>query len=114
MNSIGMNAVGMSKLLEDMRALRAEAMKNNVIPLEGIEKTQPSSFNSLLTKAVGAVNDIQKESSDLQSAFERGVAGVDITQVMMTAQKASIAFQGATQVRNKFIEAYKEIMSMPI
>ena len=113
MNTIESNAQ-MSKLLEDMRSLRLEAMRNNVIPIDTIEKTPTASFSSLLSNAVKSVNDIQKQSSDLQVAFQRGEAGIDIAQVMMTSQKAGIAFQAATQVRNKFVEAYKEIMNMPI
>jgi flagellar hook-basal body complex protein FliE len=113
MNTIEPNAQ-MRKLLDDMRSLRLEAMRNNVIPTEHIEKTPVSSFGSLLSSAVKSVNDIQKQSSDLQVAFQRGEPGIDIAQVMMTSQKAGIAFQAAAQVRNKFVEAYKEIMNMPI
>lgn len=113
MNTIEPSAQ-MSKLLEDMRSLRLEAMRNNVIPIDSIEKAPQASFGSLLSSAVKSVNDIQKQSSDLQVAFQRGEAGIDIAEVMMTSQKSSIAFQSAVQVRNKFVEAYKEIMNMPI
>jgi len=39
---------------------------------------------------------------------------VDIPEVMIASQKASVAFQAMTQVRNKLITAYEEIMKMPI
>ncbi|HQR82111.1 MAG TPA: flagellar hook-basal body complex protein FliE, partial [Thiotrichales bacterium] len=39
---------------------------------------------------------------------------VELSEVMIQAQKASLAFQAMTQVRNKLVEAYKDVMSMPI
>ncbi len=33
---------------------------------------------------------------------------------MIAAQKARISFEALTQVRNKMVAAYKEIMSMPL
>jgi flagellar hook-basal body complex protein FliE len=33
---------------------------------------------------------------------------------MISQQKANISFQAATQVRNKLVSAYQEIMNMPI
>jgi flagellar hook-basal body complex protein FliE len=50
----------------------------------------------------------------MADAYEKGVAGVDITDVMIASQKASVSFQAMVQVRNKLVEAYKDVMSMPI
>ena len=43
-----------------------------------------------------------------------GVPGIDLAQVMVASQKSSVAFQAMTQVRNKLITAYEDIMKMPI
>ena len=40
--------------------------------------------------------------------------GVELPQVMMEMQKASVSFRAITEVRNKFVNAYQEIMNMPI
>jgi flagellar hook-basal body complex protein FliE len=72
------------------------------------------SFGDLMAKAINNVNDVQKQSSAMADAYERGVAGVDITDVMIATQKASVSFQAAVQVRNKLVEAYKDIMNMPV
>ena len=45
---------------------------------------------------------------------EVGQPGVSLTQVMVAAEKSSIAFEAMTQVRNKLVDAYKEIMNMPV
>jgi flagellar hook-basal body complex protein FliE len=33
---------------------------------------------------------------------------------MITAQKSSLAFQAMVEVRNKVVEAYKDVMNMPV
>ncbi len=50
----------------------------------------------------------------MAKAFELGQGGVDLTQVMIASQKASISVQALTQVRNKFVQAYQDIMQMSI
>lgn len=72
------------------------------------------SFGDMMTKAINNVNDVQQKSSAMANAYEKGVAGVDITDVMIASQKASVSFQAMVQVRNKLVEAYKDVMSMPI
>jgi flagellar hook-basal body complex protein FliE len=46
--------------------------------------------------------------------FEQGVAGVELPQVMLEMQKASVSFRAVTEVRNKLVDAYQSIMNMPI
>ncbi|MBR9885467.1 MAG: flagellar hook-basal body complex protein FliE, partial [Oceanospirillales bacterium] len=47
-------------------------------------------------------------------AYELGDPSVDLPQVMIQAQKASVSFQAMTQVRNRLVSAYEEIMKMSI
>ncbi|HRX90812.1 MAG TPA: flagellar hook-basal body complex protein FliE, partial [Steroidobacteraceae bacterium] len=56
----------------------------------------------------------QAKSSQLANQFERGVPGIELPQVMLEAQKSSVSFRALVEVRNKFVEAYREIMSMPL
>ncbi|MEW8162842.1 MAG: flagellar hook-basal body complex protein FliE [Candidatus Thiodiazotropha endolucinida] len=39
---------------------------------------------------------------------------MDLAQVMIAAQKSSLSFEAMVQVRNKLVEAYKDVMNMPI
>jgi flagellar hook-basal body complex protein FliE len=71
-------------------------------------------FGELFQQAVGSVNATQKQSSALATAFEQGDPKVSLAQVMVASQKASVSFQALTQVRNHLVEAYKDIMNMPI
>jgi len=70
-------------------------------------------FGETLGKAVNSVNQAQV---DADTAITRLAAGepVDLHQVMIAMEKADIATQLATEVRNKLIEAYQEIMRMQV
>ena len=54
------------------------------------------------------------QANALRQGYEVGHPGVRLTQVMVAAEKSSIAFEAMTQVRNKLVDAYKEIMNMPV
>jgi flagellar hook-basal body complex protein FliE len=71
-------------------------------------------FAKLLKQGLDAVNETQNKSTTLQSQFERGVPGVELPQVMLEMQKANISFRALAEVRNKFVDAYREIMNMPL
>lgn len=76
-------------------------------------KTTPG-FGKLFERAVNSVNDTQQASAAMAKAYEQGQPGVDITDVMIASQKASVSFQAMVQVRNKLVEAYRDVMNMPI
>ena len=72
------------------------------------------SFSDMLGAAVNQVNQQQMASGDLARAFELGQPGVDLPQVMIAAQKASLSFEALSQVRNHLVRAYEEINRMAI
>jgi flagellar hook-basal body complex protein FliE len=47
-------------------------------------------------------------------AFEAGAANISLADVMVSTQKASVSFQAMLQVRNKLVEAYQDVMNMPM
>jgi flagellar hook-basal body complex protein FliE len=71
-------------------------------------------FANLLKKGIDGVNATQAKAADMATKFERGVPGVELPQVMLEMQKASVSFRALTEVRNKFVEAYREVMNMPL
>ena len=114
-----------NNLLSQMRAIRTE-IQQVPRPVEmqipgiqggaepGISRTESSSFAAMLKGAVDKVNEHQTDASRLREAYERGDPGVDLPQVMIQAQKASVSFEAMTQVRNRLVSAYEEIMRMSI
>jgi flagellar hook-basal body complex protein FliE len=71
-------------------------------------------FAKLLKQGIDSVNSTQTKAADIANKYERGVPGVELPQVMLEMQKANVSFRALTEVRNKFVEAYREIMNMPL
>ena len=71
-------------------------------------------FGDLLQTAINQVNAIQKESSQLSTRFDMGDRDVSLSDVMIARNKSSVAFEATVQIRNRLIEAYKELMNMPV
>ena len=82
--------------------------------LKDLSADKSDGFGQLMTQAINNVNDLQKTSGTMREAYEKGQAGVDIADVMIASQKASVSFQAMVQVRNKLIEAYRDVMNMPV
>jgi len=76
-------------------------------------KTEESvSFKNLLMDALYNVNALEQESAKLTEDFIAGRTD-SIHSVLIAAEKATIS-QFITEVRNKVLEAYQEIMRMQI
>lgn len=106
--------VEFNRLMLEMRAMQADAMSRAKPAVAEVEATAGPNFAEMLGQAVGKVNETQQASNELAKAFEIGQSGVDLTDVMIASQKASVSFQAATQVRNKLVQAYQDIMQMPV
>lgn len=103
-----------NRLMLEMRAMQTDAMARKPAAVTQVPETQGPSFAQMLGDAVNKVNDVQQTSNQLATAFEMGDRGVDLTDVMIASQKSSLTFQAATQVRNKLVQAYQDIMQMPV
>ena len=72
------------------------------------------SFGDVLKQSIEGVSQSQAKAAQMSSAFERGDPGLDLAQVMIQGQKADLSFRAMTEVRNKMVDAYKEIMNMSV
>jgi flagellar hook-basal body complex protein FliE len=70
-------------------------------------------FGNLLQDMVGKVSELQNNADQSIQSLATG-QGKGLHEVMLAVEKASISFQMLTQVRNKAVEAYQEIMRMPV
>lgn len=75
--------------------------------------TQPSTFVDALKSAVDHVEISKQAASRSVDAFLDGDTE-DIHAVGMAVQRAELEFDMAMQVRNKVVQAYQEIMRMPL
>ncbi|MGC8697358.1 MAG: flagellar hook-basal body complex protein FliE [Halothiobacillus sp.] len=105
--------MSVDQILSQMRMMRVQAEQRINAPAE-VPPVAGDSFSSLLTRAIGQVNDLQQTSSNLKTRFELGDPAVDLTQVMLAGQKASLGFNATLQVRNRLVQAYQDVLNMPI
>jgi flagellar hook-basal body complex protein FliE len=71
------------------------------------------SFADTLKDAVGSVNELSREASVQVQKLATGETK-NIPEVMIAAEKSSVAFKLLMQVRNKIIDAYQEVMKMQV
>lgn len=71
-------------------------------------------FAALLQSAVDEVNNTQLGARQLTRQFEAGNSEVNLQDVVLSLQKASLSFQTMVQVRNKLVSAYQEVMNMQV
>lgn len=105
--------VQFNRLMLEMRSMQAEAMARPK-PVETEAAQAVPSFSEMLGEAVNKVHETQQASNQIATAFEMGQDGVDLTDVMIATQKASVSFQAMAQVRNRLVQAYQDIMQMPV
>lgn len=103
-----MSQMNVEQVLNQMRILS----QNNGLP--ETDTSKGADFSKLLSDSIGQVNELQKESAEMKTAFEMGDPGVDIPEVMIAVQKASLSFEAITEVRNKLLTAYQEVMNMQV
>lgn len=97
---------------------RGETMseiQNSKVQGPALEPFKPGekSFAQTLNDAVQNVNQLQKTSDQKMQDLATG-KNKNISDVMITAEKADIALRLMVQVRNKIIEAYQEVMKMQV
>jgi flagellar hook-basal body complex protein FliE len=105
-----MNEIDMNQLLTQLRSTAAAAHGITNAPVQA----NAPDFLSIMKGAINNVNESQQSAAKLAEAFEVGDPSVDLTSVMVSLQKANLSFQAMTQVRNKLVTAYQEIMNMSV
>lgn len=103
-----MSDMEINRVLAQMRALKSELQ--TVQP----EQTGGPDFSDVMKQAVGKVNEQQATAESMVNAFEAGTGDASVAEVMVQMQKASLSFQAMTEVRNKLVDAYREVMNMPL
>jgi len=103
------------QVLAEMRALQARAAGTPAeIAAPGTPATGTPDFASLMKDSVDRIAAMQNQATALASAYETGDKSVDLTKVMLEVQKADLAFRAMTQVRNKLVDAYTQVMNMSV
>ncbi|MDD4905493.1 MAG: flagellar hook-basal body complex protein FliE [Methylobacter tundripaludum] len=105
-----MSEMNVNQVLAQMRAMSLEAGGGGKVQETG----GGADFAAMLKQTIGTVNDTQQTAGKMTEAFESGDTNVSLAEVMVASQKASVSFQAMLQVRNKLVEAYQDVMNMPM
>lgn len=106
-----MSDMQIQQVLAQMRALSARAGEG---PAAASSAAQGAEFATLLKQSLDQVNAAQQHSGELTTRFVAGDAQVSLPDVMVAMQKSSLQFEAVTQVRNRLVAAYQEIMNMQV
>jgi flagellar hook-basal body complex protein FliE len=107
-----MSITAIEGVLQQMRAIQRANPAGDTANVSGATGAPSSGFAGELKKSLDRVSQAQVKASKQAEAFELGVPGVGINDVMVDLQKANIGFQMSLQVRNRMVAAYQEIMNM--
>lgn len=105
-------------MLQTLRAYQAQAstglehagMQEQVSSSAG---AQSPSFAQAIRSTLQSVNNLQMTANQMADAYERGEK-IPLTDVVLSMQKSSMAFEATLQVRNKVLKAYEDILNMPV
>ncbi len=110
----GIDTSRIQAMVEQLKAAAARG-QGGVNPLVQTEKTAGKvDFADALKNSLDQVNNAQKKAEQLGQRFAAGDDSVNLSDVMISMQKANINFQAAVQVRNKLVSAYHDIMNMQV
>ena len=103
------------------RPAALDVPQGNAIPIAGrtggpdaVSGAATPSFGATLRSAIEGVNSAQQRSGELVKAFELGEPGADLAKVMVAAQQSQVAFRATVEVRNRLVQAYQDVMNMPL
>lgn len=73
-----------------------------------------ANFMASLDQALKSVSASQHNASELQRQFQLENPAVSLEETMVAMNKAHISFSAAVQVRNRLVQAYEQMMNMPV
>lgn len=77
------------------------------------EKVENGDFKKFLLDSINKLDTYEKKANELGVKLAAGEID-NIHEVMIASQKAEIALQFGIEVKNKVMDAYKEIMRMQV
>ncbi len=107
----------LNSMLEARLLGRTSVSKTNKSEAVGIKSNaggaqSSQSFLETLKGAIETTNELQKGADQAATSFAVGKGSLHETMIAM--EKADLALRTITQVRGKIIEAYQEVMKMPV
>jgi len=82
-------------------------------PGAGKTENGGGSFADMLSGLVNDVNGLQAKAGELRTDLIAGESP-DLHQIMIASEKAGVAMELLIEVRNKIVEAYDQLLRMPV
>lgn len=103
---------GIEQMIGELRATAQVAASKTsaqaAAPVDGPD------FAQVLNSALKDVSAASAEARAMSREFSAGDPNVNLQDVMVNLEKASLSFQQMVQVRNRLVSAYQDIMNMPV
>jgi flagellar hook-basal body complex protein FliE len=113
----GIDSSAIDAMVAQLKAA-ATRTQPGVGPLSSASQTEtsatPIDFSQVLKSSLDSVASMQNSAEKLQQKFTMGDDSVNLSDVMISMQKASLSFQATMQVRNKLVTAYTDVMNMQV
>lgn len=100
--------MNVNQVLAQIRAYSRMQEANATAP------AQSTNFSQVLAASLDQVSALQQDASHMKTSYEIGDPSIDLPDVMISMQKASLAFEATVEVRNKLLNAYQEVMNMQV
>lgn len=97
--------------MNSINSISGQSLIPEIKPGSGKNTGDVLSFSDRVKQILGEVNDLQLDAGEIAEKFARGEIE-DIHDVMIAAEKASVGLELVLEVRDKLIEAYREISRM--
>ncbi|TVP50493.1 MAG: flagellar hook-basal body complex protein FliE [Halomonas sp.] len=113
-----MSTPAIQAAVQQMQGMAAQAASTQSI--NAINGAQVSTavgqggFGSELQASIQRINRLQQAANNQAMAFQSGDPNIELNDVMVDMQKASVAFQMGVQVRNRLVSAYRDVMNMQV
>ncbi|CEK20442.1 flagellar hook-basal body complex protein FliE [Chthonomonas calidirosea] len=108
-----MRMEALTALFDIAPAVQQSASPASALPGSAEASAPGKSFGQFLSEAINEVNQAQLHADDLTARFAAGEP-LDVHQVMIASQEASVALDLAVQVRNRLLDAYQQIISLNV
>ena len=99
------------QMLSELRSAAAVAQNK---PAQAGQAADGVDFAQVLNNTIAQVNEAQQQAHQMTQDFASGKSDVNLQDVMVNLQKASLSFQQMVQVRNRLVSAYHDIINMQV
>lgn len=109
-----MSTPAIQSALSQMQSLASQAAGQ---PPKGQQVTTAvgaGGFAGELQASIQRINSLKLAAAAKAEAFQAGDPSVELNDLMVDMQKASVASEMGTQVRNRLVTAYKDVMNMQV